>query len=264
MKHLYILSLLILSSCNSKINNNTELIDETEIAAESIKNEVVEKEYVPFDLVDEVIKNLDIISERELICLKQNPNNPDETYMVIPEIAFMKDNYREFNRHILIVETNTGKILYKLFENSVTSKWETSDDLELTEIKIDTAPYLISENKRAFGVRAFFIKNSVENPFSSEEMSLFIKSDTSLKKVLNNYKVMEWNGFWDGDCPVEFILDSKTFTMSKDKTNDYFNIVVSNKITEAKSHKDENNRCISKKMEKNEKSFLKFNNGEYK
>ncbi len=199
-----------------------------------------------------------------LIVTKAMPQNSDETLVLIPEIVGEDHEYNfELNSHIVLVNNTTGKITHKYFEGTPTNYW-VSDALQLKELKIDITPYMITENVRAFGVRVYHYGSSRANPYSSEIISLFMKSGTTLKKLLNNYTVMEYGGEWEMDCLGEFLGSKATLTMANEKTNGYFDIIVENTITETKNYEDEKGDCRSKDEITTEKLILKFDGSEYK
>ena len=199
----------------------------------------------------------------DLVALKAIPNNPDETIVVIPEIVEEEEYYFELNSHILIVDSKTGKIKYNYFESSNTNNW-VSDAIQLTSIAIDTAPYQISEQNRAFGIIVRYVGSSRANPYESETIALFTKSGDTLKKILNNYEIMYNGGEWDTDCVGEFVMHKKTLIISTNKTNDYFDIIVKNKIITTKNYIDVNGECNAKEKSSTEKSLFKFNVIDYK
>jgi hypothetical protein len=86
----------------------------------------------------------------DLIRSKIRPNNPDETIVVIPEIANETEDTFELNSYILIVDSSTGKIKHRYFESFKTNDWY-SDAMQLVDITIDTAAYLITKSGLAFG-----------------------------------------------------------------------------------------------------------------
>lgn len=263
MKHLTIMLLLVLTSCNSKTNEEVKLVDKTiEKVIENIKTADPK---IEFKLIDAVLKNLNIKKENcklDLVVLKENPNNPEETIIVIPEIVDEGEHYFELNSYILIVASETGEIINTYFESYKTNDW-VSDALRLTKITIDTAPYIVSENFRAFGIRVHYYGSSWANPYNRETISLYIPTGDSLIKIVDNYKVMGYNGAWNADCVGEFISEKKVLIMTKEKTNGYFNISVKNKIIETKNFLDENNDCDSTEKIRTEKTVLTFNKKEY-
>ena len=198
-----------------------------------------------------------------LIVSKVIPNNPEESIYVIPEIVKGDVTFFELNSHILIVNSKTGEIKNKYFESSKTNEWY-SDAIRLDKITIDTARYYITDNIRAFGIRIFYYGSSKPNPYSNETISLFIKSKDSLKKILNNYDVMDYGGEWDTNCFGEFIKKTKTLSILSKKSNSYYDILVNNKITETKNFEDSNGNCQQKEKTSSKKTVLKFNGNRYK
>lgn len=240
MKHYIILLLLFLISLNTFSQDST--------------------------LINSVINQLNLDEskvKRSLIVSKTPPNNTNETIVVIPEIVDEGEHYFELNSHILIVNATTGKIINTYFESFKTNNWF-SDAIVLTEIKIDTAPYTVSDENRAFGIRVYYIGSSRANPHNHETISLFIKSGNTLKKILDNYDVMNYGGEWDTDCYGEFIQEDKLLIISNKKTNGFFDILVKTKITETENFIDKNNNCDHTETVITVKTVLKFNNKEYK
>jgi len=217
-------------------------------------------------LIDNVLEQLNLDKETiktNLIVSKVQPNNKNETIVVIPEIYGVYDEgFFQLNSHIVLVDNTTKKITHKYFENYKTNGW-VSDAVRLAEIKIDTAPYIVSENKRAFGIRIYYYNNSKPNPYSKETISLFLKSENSLKNVLPNYDVMNYGGEWDTNCDGEFIGVKSILIVSKEKTNDHFNILVKSKITETKNYEDKNGECDAKETVTNKTLVLNFNGEAY-
>ncbi len=201
--------------------------------------------------------------ELSLIVAKPFPNNKNETIVVIPEIAKEENGYYEFHSHVLIVDTKTNKIIHKYYESAEDNDW-ISDAVMLAEIKIDTAPYMVSKNNRAFGVRVYVYNQSKPNPYSRESMSLFIKKTNVLNKVLDNHTMMEYSGEGDASCYGEFLRSEKIFIMTSNKTNGYYDVLVKNKLTSITNNVDKNGKCISENEVSLIKSTLKFDGYVYK
>ena len=190
--------------------------------------------------------------------------SPSETILLIPEIEEEEEGCCfELNSYILIIDTRTGEIKHKYFESSKTNNWS-SDAVALSDIIIDTIPYPISENDKAFGVQVNHIGMSKPNPYSSSSLSLFIKSGNTLKKVLKNYDVKDYGGEWDTNCYGEFINTEKTLSISNTKTNGYYDIFVKTITTEIKNYEDSNGVCKTKKVPSSVNTTLKFNGKAYK
>lgn len=219
-----------------------------------------------FNLIDTLLKNLKIKKENcklDLVVSKKIPNSPNETIVVIPEIVDEEEQYFELNSYILIVNTETGKITHQYFESSKTNHWF-SDAIQLREITIDTAPYNVTDDKRAFGIRVRYVGSSQANPYENETISLFIKSENTLKNILKTFVTLNDHGEWNTHCAGEFLNTKNTLIISKEKTNGYFDILAKSKITESINYEDENGDCDSKENNTTAKTILKFDGKEYK
>ena len=216
-------------------------------------------------LINSVLKQLNLEPLKvntDLLAIKLMSNNLEETIIVIPEIVDEGEQYFTLNSHIVIVNNTTQKITHKYFESSKTNGW-VSDALQLREITIDTAPYALTENNSAFGVKVRYVGSSQVNPYENETISLFVKSDDSLKKVLHNFAVLNNSGAWNNHCIGEFTDITSTLFMSRKKTNGYFDILVKSKVTESKMYIDGNGDCESKDIITAKIKWLEFNGEEY-
>lgn len=193
------------------------------------------------------------------------PKRPHEAIVVIPEIVegSEEEHYFSLNTHIAYINVENKQVLFHYFESSETNGW-VSDAIVLQEIIIDTAPYTITENERAFGVKTHFVGSSRVNPYESEQLSLFIVANNNLQKVLHNFETMSNGGEWDGMCYGVFRDEEKTLIISEEKNNGYFDILVKHKITNNIAFEDENGDCKSKDTITNKTSVLKFDGKTYK
>ncbi|MEZ4859019.1 MAG: hypothetical protein R2781_09435 [Flavobacteriaceae bacterium] len=194
---------------------------------------------------------------------KPLPNSHNEAIVVVPEIA--EGNPEEdfsLNTHIAIVAIQNQDITHRYFESFKTNGW-LSDAIMLDGIEIDTAPYTVTENNRAFGVKLLFTGSSRANPYYSEVLSLFIKKETHLQKILHHFTVEEYSGELDGPCIGTSFSEKKTLAMEKEKTNGFFNISVRNSLGKTIDFEDENGECQSKDTTSQEISLLKFDGTQY-
>lgn len=220
----------------------------------------------PVKLIESVLFQLKLRIEdcyEEFIVEKQLPDSPKESIIVIPKIVELEESYFSLDTYIVIVNNVTGNIKTKYYESVSTNGWQ-SDAVRMTSISIDTAPYWLQKKTRAFGIRVSFSGSSQVNPYSQEVLSLFVQQGNKLVPVLKNYEVDRYNGEWDGNCNGEFVDHHKVLLISKNKTNEYFDIQVKDKVTttvNTKSKADGN--CNEASSEKKEEAVLKFKNGKY-
>lgn len=216
-------------------------------------------------LIDKVILQLGIDYAQvntHLLVAKVNPSNTQETIIVIPEFVDSGEYHFLLNSHIVLVNNLTGSITHTYFESSKTNGWE-SDAIQLSKISIDTAPYIVAKDTRAFGVRVNYFGSSRANPYTKKTISLFVKSEDALKKVLHNYPVMNYGGEWDTDCEGEFTEEKKILIISEKTTNGYFDIIAKNTITHSVDYVPEDGDCESEKEVTRKKTSLKFNGETY-
>ncbi|WP_291871553.1 hypothetical protein, partial [Maribacter sp.] len=218
-------------------------------------------------LIDKVISQLGLDFSQvntHLLAAKVNPSNTQETIIVIPEFVDSdNDEYHyQLNSYIVLVNNLTGSITHTYFESSKTNGWE-SDAIQLSKISIDTAPYIVAKDTRAFGVRVNYFGSSRVNPYTKKTISLFVKSGDALKKVLHNYPVMNYGGEWDTDCEGEFTEEKRILIISEKTTNGYFDIIAKSTITYSANYVPEDGDCESKKEVTRKKTSLKFDGETY-
>jgi len=124
--------------------------------------------------------------------------------------------------------------------------------------------YQISKNNTAFGIKLKHSNLSKTDPFNSVSVSLFIKSDNTLKKVLKNYDISEFNASINTNCTGKILKKEKSFVISKNKSKNLNDITVVSKITNTNNYKDSNRDCLSKKTSNTKNTTLKFNGKVYK
>jgi len=259
-KRISVLLFLTLISCSFQEKKESISIEKKQI---SIKEEKISKS----KLISLVLTQLNLKQEKckdEFISVKAMPNNKKLSIVVIPEINIEDKEMGSFELHsyILIVNKKTGKIESKFYENSKTNEW-TSDALRLTNITIDTAPYIIGKDKRAFGIRVHYLGSSKPNPYESETISLFIKNGNKLKRILNKYEINGNFGEWDTNCAGNFTNFNSILLISSALTNNY-NINVKTKTTKINNFEDKNGECKSTDIKTIRNSKLIFNKNEYK
>ena len=216
-------------------------------------------------IIDTVISQLGFKKKnikQNLICNKFLKKD-NETIFVLPEIVEEGEEYFTLNTHIIIYNNDLQKITHKYFESHKTNDW-VSDAIRLDKLEIDTAPYLVNDVTRAFGVRVHYFGSSRVNPYYKQTLSLFVKENEKLKNILHNYSTEENDGEWDGNCEGEFHSEKKTIIVNDDKTNGYFNFTVKNTITKSKNFETEIGDCDYNEEIKRETSVLKFDGNKYK
>jgi len=214
-------------------------------------------------LIDNVIEQLELDYgnvDSEFLRYKVNPANPKETIVFIPvTVEEDGEDFFQLSSYLVIADNETENIMYTYFEpNSIQS-----DAIYLEEISIDTFPYHIDEDHRAFGIKVSHRSGSQPNPYSTSVLSLYVRFGDKLTKILKDYTVSEFNGEGDAICTGEFTRQEKTLSMSTDQTNRFHDILVKNKITDTMTFKDKDGECNAEEVLTFSESVLKFNEGGY-
>lgn len=232
---------------------------------EKVDSQSLNETFTDFTLIDAALESLEldwVQTKTSMIKTMVYPENPNETFLVIPEIVDEGEQYFELNSHIIITDNRTGKITHDFFESHQTNQW-VSDAIEMRDITIDTALYPLSEVKKAYGIKVDFLGMSRVNPYSNETWSLFIKSGNTLEKILSNYAIKDFGGEWDGNCAGEFVSEEKIVFLGTQKTKGYFDLFVNKKITESKDYKNEEEDCQTVNSYHIKNSILKFDGTKY-
>jgi len=179
---------------------------------------------------NQVIKTLGIPKnkiDKDLYTEKVLPYDTHKLVMVFPIRKGNDENEATFDLYVVV---------YDFLQQRITQSYKGideyySDAVELQELSIDTAKFILTEN-------------------------------TSLKKILHQYQLSTYNGEWSYNCEGSWSDERNSmFIMDSKKTNGYFNI--KDKQTFIKKATDKN--CDDKVVEKSTKTvFLKYNGKEYK
>ncbi|MBN3581918.1 hypothetical protein JYB64_05925 [Algoriphagus aestuarii] len=231
---------------------------------EKVDTKSLNEFYEDFELIDNVLTELKldwVQTKNSMIKTEVYTDNPNETFLIIPEIVDEGEQYFELNSHIVIADNRTGIITHQFFESNQTNQW-VSDAIELREININTARNPLSERTNAYGIQVEYLGMSRVNPYSNQTLSLFIKSGDKLEKILSNYSIKDFGGEWDGDCNGEFFSEEKIVFLSPNKTNGYFDLLVNKKITKTNQFNDDE-ECQTENSYKIKNTILKFDGTKY-
>ena len=142
-----------------------------------------------------------------------------------------EEEEERYTSHIVIVDGISGKIRSRFTEDSNLNGW-ISNAIFIDDIHVDSTNYLLTKTKKGFGVRVKFRNMSQPNPYSEECISLFVKDNNGLKKVLDAYTIHESVGEVNVNTNVCFgvfkIFENK-IAFQNSRTNGYYDILV-NKI----------------------------------
>lgn len=214
------------------------------------------------ELIEKVLIALDVSLEdchENFIVMKQLPYDQSVSVLVIPTFTEESEELDfNLNAYILMINSQTGEIYHQFYQEDT---W-ISDAIRIVEISIDTAPYLINADRRAFGIRVHYYGSSKPNPYSEVNLSLFIPEAKTLKKILDEYIVYSYSGEWDMSCTGDFVEENKILIISEEQTNDFYDIIVKNEIVHRNTI-EEGEDCVEKETTKTLTEILKFDGVQY-
>ena len=209
------------------------------------------------DLVQIALSNLNIKIEN---CLSefiiQQDISESESVIVIPEIAEKGDGFMTLNGHLLILNKKNGKIKSRFSEKE---SWN-SDAIKLENIEVVYQPYQLTKNSETIGVLIDYNGASRPNPYSSKELSLFIRNGKKLVSVLKDYSIYKLNGETDGLNSGEFVEHRLIIQPNLNSKSEFYDLNIIDSIIKIQSM--EGSEKIIKKSKKIKN--LKYENGKYK
>lgn len=170
------------------------------------------------------------------------PANPAQTLAVLPMAqSGSTDDDKVYDVEVVVADSQSGKIVAHRFEKAAI----TSDAIMLRAIALDTAPWRLTPQTVAFGVRTNFEGSSRVNPFSQTSLSLYVIDGATLRKVVDNLATQKSGGEWDGNCAGSFSDTSRAVSVGPEGKSGYAKLVVSEK-TITTTNTPTRNDCASK------------------
>lgn len=212
----------------------------------------------PDSLKKKVLQQLNIRESElrdELFEEKVLPYAKTQTVMVIPKFDQEEEGLYTVNALIVVVNNQTGKIMQRFDNNPFFS-----DAIHVSGFTIDTAPYMLTRDIRAFGIRVSYKNDSGPNPYRETNLSLFIQEGNSLRRVLNNVNVTSFSGEWDTQCAGEFHSGNSLVSFETETTNGYFNLVIRDRSFTT-VQEPAKGACKERILEEHEKKSVFYYNG---
>lgn len=175
----------------------------------------------------------------------------------VPHAAGEDEYGGDYDLHLFKVDAQTGKLLKKYLKIDT----YISDAIALRSIEIDSAPYRLTENIRAIGIRTNYEGGSRVFPYNNSSLHLYDLDNKN--KMLSGLVVDLYRGENDGQCNSEWEEHKGTLQMLHTKTQGYADIRVNIKI-KSEGMKETNNDCIDLDAKYNQVSFvMKFDGKAY-
>ncbi|SHH60136.1 PA3715 family protein [Winogradskyella jejuensis] len=243
------------------INNNGKIIEE--------HSEYLHKTIPNYHVINSVLEHFDIKwiqLKTNLITSKTLAESPEETVIVLPRVTDEEEGYLQLKVDIVVADNDSENNNRKYIKSKEPMAL-TSDAVQLRQLKIGDTTYAISEDSKAYGIKAQYSTSSQIVVYENETLSLFVRDNETLKTILNQYDVKLYTGEWVNECTGETISEKKTLQLSNQKTKGFFDISVKNEMTTTQSSfKNENTTnsdCDMQESEVYKYSTLKFENENY-
>jgi len=201
--------------------------------------------------------------ETDLCTEKVLPHASSQTVMVLTKTVVEEEVEYFVNTTIAVVNNQTGKVLQKYDE----AYYLYANTVYISSITIDTAPYMLTKDIRAFGIRVTYNGRSRANPNDDSVLSLYIQEGASLRKVLTDVTVNYYTAEREVYCEGKYtIIESVVLIDNSASSNGYYNIIVKEKRingtdTEASSTAGEERNCVTVSSEEFQKTSTYFYNG---
>lgn len=196
---------------------------------------------------------------QELCVEKKMPSVEDSYIAIIPVILHQeKDDYIFTAQNYILITDSNGTIKNQYFDPTELD----SDAVGLRGFTIDTGLYTISQNIRAFGVKADFVGSSKVYPYDTGKLSMYYPEGETLKKVLDQFEIDSARGEWDTRCNGEFRDKHSYIILDPSKTNNFTDLKVKT-IAVTTISKEIKGECENKETSKTFYKTLKFKNGKY-
>ena len=183
-------------------------------------------------IVANIIKELNLAENSVYynhVKIKKLKLNSNEFLVLLPVIVSGEkdensNGYYSFDKYILVYNINKEKIVNKSInlyksKNKEGSVWMI--DACKFNLRIDTAPYILNDSIRAFGIVRTTSCGKLGIMGYFEDLNLYIKQDNKLKLILDNFHVVDGVPY-----PQKEPITKQILIISKTKTNGFYDILV--------------------------------------
>jgi hypothetical protein len=143
----------------------------------------------------------------------------------------------QFDLDVLVVQqadngnTERARIVSRLFQPSALSE----DAVRISEIKVDSARYVLAADARAFGLRIVRQGSSRVNPYSNETLTLYVPQGPKLARVLDELETTLERGEWDANCEGNFETVHGSLSIARSTSHGYADLLLRQTRTETRS-----------------------------
>ncbi|MFS2158549.1 hypothetical protein ACCD10_14445 [Pseudomonas sp. Pseusp122] len=155
--------------------------------------------------------------------------SPADDSRTLAALAFVEegdaDGDATYGLEVLSADAATGAIKSHVYQSGAIN----SDAIQFRSLSLDTARYQLAPGIRAFGVRMDYTGSSRVNPYEATALNLYVEEGQKIRKVLNNLKINESNGEWDGNCEGDFSASHRTLSIGKNASKGFATLMLDSK-----------------------------------
>ncbi|MGN6578741.1 MAG: hypothetical protein ACTHJ1_01975 [Bordetella sp.] len=160
---------------------------------------------------------------------------------------------------VLVADTATGAVVAHRYEKAALQ----FDAVAIRELVIDTAPYQLTPQQRAFGIRVDYDNMSRASPYEAKALSLYVMQGSTLSKVLGGLNVKESGGEWDENCAGTLHETVRTIAIGPADKSGYAALKVTSKTNTTVSALKAGNCVDHTKTAKPSIATLQYRDGHY-
>lgn len=175
-------------------------------------------------------------------------------------------NLRQYDLDVLLVQqadngnTEHARVVSRFFEESALSE----DALRISEIRLDSARYLLAPDQRAFGLRILRQGPSPSESYSDESLSLYLPQGPRLAKVLDRLELSRERGQNNGDCAADFQSARGSLSIARSSSNGLADLVLRQSESDTRSVRQGDDCQTQEEPGSYQTKLLHFDGKEYR
>lgn len=209
-------------------------------------------------LLDQSLKTTQYYAQDNLYACKTLAHEKNVALLAVAQfVPHAEDEYEgDYELHLFKVDAQTGQ----LFKKYLKMDTYISDAIALRSIEIDSAPYRLTENIRAIGIRTHYEGGSRVFPYNNSSLHLYDLENKN--KILSGLVVDLYRGENNGQCNSEWEEHRGVLHMLNSKTNGFADMRMTLNI-KSEGMKQGQEDCIDLPIKYDKASFVMKYDGEH-
>ncbi|MGJ8684216.1 MAG: hypothetical protein ACSHWW_06315 [Nonlabens sp.] len=178
-----------------------------------------------------------------------------KTIVFLAKINKQTVDQTDLDAYVLIVNPLTGHIEAQFMEEN---RW-IIDALDIIAIEIEYNPFRVSPDSETIGLKVYYHLDIPFKLYMSNEYNVLVRNGNTLQEILRNFEVDGHHEDFDDQGNSSILENTKTIQPIEDDTSPYYNLEVTDNITEKRTLDGE----IDYLVKSQEKEYLKYQSGRY-